>query len=166
VKNTSLTATPEKSNSGSALPAQPSTSSTFIFGNTVKDQQEDISDINENERAILVPIFFARVHPICRILHEPTALAFVRGIEELTHARTQRLKFNSLRAIDCAIAFAAAKTLTPDECCSKLGAEKRMVEARLSRILESALAACDLLNSKELVTLQAFTLYIVSNLEC
>ncbi len=83
----------------------------------------------------------------------------------MTHASTHRVKFNSLRAIDCAIAFAAAKSLTPDECYSKLGTEKRIVEARLRRMLESALAACDLLNSKEIVTLQAFTLYIVSVVE-
>ncbi|KAF9691785.1 hypothetical protein EKO04_010545 [Ascochyta lentis] len=151
----------EQSKAGSAVPSQPDTSPDFIFGNTFKNQQENLSDISEKERATLVPVFFARVHPICRILHEPTALAFVQGIEELTHASTHRLKFNSLRAIDCAIAFAAVKTLTPGECYSKLGAEKRVVEARLRHILESALAACDILNSKEIVTLQAFTLYIM-----
>jgi hypothetical protein len=89
----------------------------------------------------------------------------VQGIEELTHATSHRLKYNSLRAIDCAIAFAAAKTLTPEECYRKLDTEKRVLEARLRGILESALTACDLLNSKEIVTLQAFTLYIVSGME-
>lgn len=40
---------------------------------------------------------------------------------------------------------------------------KFALETRLRRKLELILSSCDLVNSKELVTLQAFTLYIVSD---
>lgn len=134
--------------------------SAILFG--PRTQQEHLPDISEEERSILVPIFFSRIHPICRILHEPTALAFFQQSKELTHAKTKQLKFDSLRAVDCAIAFAAVKTMTRDECISKLGTEKQSVEVRFQLLLESALAACNITESRELVTLQALTLYIVS----
>jgi hypothetical protein len=164
-KSASVANSRDQLDAGSALFTQPEFPLNFVFGNAMEDKKTDLSGISEKERAFLVPVFFARVHPICRILHEPTALAFIQDIDQMTDARTRKLKYDSLWAIDCAMAFSASKTLTFEECESELGMSKHDLETRLCCMLESTLSACDIVNSKELVTLQAFTLYIVSDFE-
>lgn len=136
-------------------------SSAFLFGHGSGIELNHVSDTFAKQRPKLLHVFFARVHPICRILHQPTALEYMNNIEDIMIENTQRLKHRSLEAVYCAITFTAVKTLTAAECLDELGEHKNVIEPRLRHNLESALAACDLPNTREIVTLQAFTLYIV-----
>jgi hypothetical protein len=52
--------------------------------------------------------------------------------------------------------------MSPEECVTHLGESKDVLVARYKRNIEVALMRADFLNSLEIITLQAFTIYIVS----
>ena len=134
----------------------------FIFQdpNCVADLKDSYP--SDNQRAILFDIYIANVDPVCRILHKPTLRTHLFGHKQLFDESTQRYKFGSIEAICFAIYFAAVTSLSNEQCIARLGVERDILLERYKRGTEAALAQADFLNSMEIVTLQAFTLYIVS----
>lgn len=130
-------------------------------------ETDNLSDLrtaypSEAHRSILFDIYFENVHPLCRILHRPTATALLSSSEELFDPNTGRLKFGSLEAITFAIFLAAVTSMPSIDCMARFGQERNQLLAQYKQSTEIALAQADYLNSMEIVTLQAFVLYIVS----
>lgn len=68
---------------------EPKTSCLFVFGGTQHSRKAAReADLSDEQQSILFRVFFANVHPICRILHRPTALTFMRRAKELMDAQT------------------------------------------------------------------------------
>lgn len=66
-----------------------------------------------------------------------------------------------MQALMFAIYFAAITSLTPDECMIQFGEQKDDLLKRYRFGTEQALAHAELLNSMEMVTLQALVIYLV-----
>jgi len=111
---------------------------------------------------ILFQYYFANVDPVCKILHRPTATAYFSNMDALVDPLTHQFKFKSFAAVTFASYFAAVASMTPEDCFAQFGASKDALVARYRRDVEVALVKADFLNSLEVITLQAFTIYIVS----
>jgi hypothetical protein len=66
-------------------------------------------------------------------------------------------------ALKFAVLHAAAVSLTEADCVERLGADRTQLVASLRRGTEVSLAKADLLNTVDLSTLQALTLFIVGS---
>ena len=117
---------------------------------------------SDAQHSTLFDIYFANVDPICRILHKPTMRTHMSRRNQFIDGSTHRYKFSSLQALCFAIYFAAVTGMSSGECTAQLGFERDVLLEQYKRATETALAQADFLNSMEIVTLQAFTLYIVS----
>ena len=117
---------------------------------------------SDAQRLILFGIYLANVDPVCKILHKPTISLHLSRHNQLFDDSTHRYKFGSVEAICFAIYFAAVTSLSSQECIAQLGAERDVLLERYRCGTETALAQADFLNSMEIVTLQAFTIYTVS----
>lgn len=112
--------------------------------------------------AVLFQFYFTNVDPVCKILHRPTVNTYFSNLEALLDPLTRRFKFRSLEAVTFAAYFAAVTSMSPQECLTFLGEQKDILSARYKSSTEAALAQADYLNSLEITTLQALTIYIVS----
>ncbi len=112
--------------------------------------------------AVLFQFYFANVDPVCKILHRPTVNIYFSNLEALLDPVTRRFKFRSLEAVTFAAYFAAVTSMSPQECLTYLGEQKDILSARYKSSTEAALTQADFLNSLEITTLQALTIYIVS----
>jgi hypothetical protein len=134
----------------------------FIFnepGNSFEFEPPYPSDAH---RAILFQFYFANVDPVCKILHKPTLISHLAGARDLINESTGRFKFKSIEAITFAIYFAAVTTMSPEECLNYFSEEKDLLVMGYKRSTETALTQADFMNSMEIVTLQALTLYMVT----
>lgn len=113
--------------------------------------------------AVLFRFYFTNVDPVCKILHRPTVNTYFSNLEALLDPLTRRFKFRSLEAVTFAAYFAAVTSMTPQECLTGLGEQKDILLARYKSGTEAALVQADFLNSLEITTLQALTIYIVSS---
>ena len=66
-----------------------------------------------------------------------------------------------MQALMFAMYFAAITSLTPQECMTEFGEQKTELLARYRYGTEQALVQADILNSMEMVTLQALVIYLV-----
>ncbi|KAL8819178.1 MAG: hypothetical protein Q9223_002331 [Gallowayella weberi] len=98
-------------------------------------------------------IYLHNVDPISRILHKPTLRKFISGAKD--HLDTMP-GGNKMQALMFAMYFAAITSLTPEECMASFREEKHQLLARYRYGTEQALVQADILNSMEMVTLQAF----------
>lgn len=112
--------------------------------------------------AVLFQFYFTNVDPVCKILHRPTVNTYFSNVEALLDPLTRRFKFRSLEAVTFAAYFAAVTSMSTQECLTYLGEPKDILIARYKRSTEEALVQADFLNSLEITTLQALTIYIVS----
>ena len=118
---------------------------------------------SDADKAILFQFYFTNVDPVCKILHRPTVNTYFSNLERILNPVTGRFKFRSLEAVTFAAYFAAVTTMSPQECLTCLGEQKHILSARYKRCTEVALVQADFLNTLEIATLQAFTIYIVSS---
>ena len=112
--------------------------------------------------AVLFQFYFTNVDPVCKILHRPTVNTYFSNLEALLDPLTRRFKFRSLEAVTYAAYFAAVTSMSPQECLTYLCEQKDILLARYKSSTEVALVQADFLNSLEITTLQALTIYIVS----
>ncbi|KAL8695544.1 MAG: hypothetical protein Q9224_003367, partial [Gallowayella concinna] len=103
-------------------------------------------------------IYLHNVDPISRILHKPTLRKFISGAKD--HLDTMP-GGSKMQALMFAMYFAAITSLTPEECMASFGEEKHQLLARYRFGTEQALVQADILNSMEMVTLQALVIYLV-----
>jgi len=117
---------------------------------------------SDADRKVLFQFYFTNVDPLCKILHRPTVDTYFSNLEVLLDPLTRRFKFRSLEAVTSAVYFAALTSMSAQECLTYLGEQKSILSARYKSSTEAALAHADFLNSLEIATLQALTIYIVS----
>jgi hypothetical protein len=134
----------------------------FIFNGPASPFESEPPYPSDTHRAILFQFYFANVDPICKILHKPTSFTHLAGAKDLLDESTGRFKFRSIEAITFAIYFAAVTTMSPEECLNYFSEEKDALVMRYKRSTEAALTQADFMNSMEIVTLQALTLFMVN----
>lgn len=94
-----------------------------------------------------------------KILHRPSILALVSAA---SGGINNPVSSKSDEALLFAIYFAAITSLTEEECGAYFQQERIRLAVQYKSGLESALINADFLNTTELPTLQAFSLYLVS----
>jgi hypothetical protein len=153
------------SNLAEGIYTSPCSSPSFIFQDSNSIASSEVTPPSPAHSAVLVQAYFANVDPVCKILHRPTATAYFSNFEALVNPLTNQFKFNSFAAVAFASYFAAVTSMAPEECLTQLGKPKDILVAQYRRSTEAALVRADFLNSLEIITLQSFTIYIVSRLE-
>lgn len=110
---------------------------------------------------MLSDVFFSRVDPLLKILHRPTVKAsIIAAAKDLGRIAGG----SSQESLMFAVYFAAVTTLTAEECVQYFRRDKDSLLMQYKYGTETALANADLLNSMELVTLQAFVIFLVSRI--
>ncbi|KAI4273294.1 MAG: hypothetical protein L6R35_006423 [Caloplaca aegaea] len=107
---------------------------------------------------IMWSTYVQNVDPINRILHKPTLRKFLSGAKDNINSMPGGSK---MQALMFAIYFAAVTSLTPEECIVQFGEHKQELLARYRYGTEQALVQAQLLNSSEMVTLQALVIYLI-----
>lgn len=107
------------------------------------------------ERNVLAGFYFANVHPVCRVLHEPTSRLHLTVAEDLYGV------FPSMKAVTFASGLLAVISMTPEECFAHLGQERAALLVTYRQATELALSQADFMGTIEILTIQALVLYIV-----
>ncbi|KAL8874302.1 MAG: hypothetical protein Q9174_000342 [Haloplaca sp. 1 TL-2023] len=103
-------------------------------------------------------IYISNVDPINKILHKPTLRKFISGAKDHLDSMPGGSK---MQALMFAMYFAAITSLTPQECAAQCGEQKQQLLSRYRYGTEQALMQAELLNSMEMVTLQALVIYLI-----
>lgn len=109
--------------------------------------------------ADLTTTFFDHVEPMYKLFHVPTLKAFIEHGQPYLKRAPDAACNKALRA---AIYFAGASGMTEEECQVKYAKSHEQVVNEYRRIVDVALYQADPLNTTELATLQALTLYVMS----
>ncbi|KAI0126938.1 fungal-specific transcription factor domain-containing protein [Xylariales sp. AK1849] len=100
----------------------------------------------------LATTFFENVDPLLKILHRPSILKMIsEGTSKLSAAQ---------EALQFSIYFSAVNSLDASTCISQLGQNQITLLKTYQLEVERALAAADYLNTNDLESLQALTLYV------
>ncbi|XEV07606.1 hypothetical protein FSHL1_012893 [Fusarium sambucinum] len=99
--------------------------------------------------------FVENVDPLIKIFHSPTTGKVVRGIQGRMGALTP-----AEEALVFSIYFAAVISMTPDEVRKFLGEDKTTIATQFRHSTEQALAQAQFMTSMDLMTLQAFVLFV------
>ncbi|KAL8711768.1 MAG: hypothetical protein Q9220_003939 [cf. Caloplaca sp. 1 TL-2023] len=103
-------------------------------------------------------LYMVNVDPINRILHKPTLRKFIGGAKDHLDSIPGGSK---MQALMFAMYFAAVTSLTPEECMLRFGEQKQRLLGKFRFGTEQALIQAELLNSMEMVTLQALVIYLI-----
>ena len=103
-------------------------------------------------------VFLANVDPVFKMLHAPSLRKYLQeGAAELDCSPGNR----GLEALKFAISYAATLSMTDEECKRRIGEDRVVLLAKYRTGIEQALAKADFVNTLEMSTLQALTLYLV-----
>ncbi|RDW89192.1 hypothetical protein BP6252_01224 [Coleophoma cylindrospora] len=106
----------------------------------------------------LCDIYFARVDPVCKILHKPTVrstiFARAHDLEVLAGER-------SLEALMFAVYFAAVCSVSNTECIKYFGQSKDVLSERYRFASSAALHNANFLDDVDFVSLQALVIFLV-----
>lgn len=108
--------------------------------------------------AMLCDVYFSRIDPIFKVLHRPTVKA---SILTAAHGQGRLASGGDQEALMFAMYLAAVTSMSQDECVNCLHMDRQSLLIRYRYGSEAALTNVDFLNSMELVTLQAFVIYLV-----
>lgn len=104
-------------------------------------------------------IYLINVDPVFKILHAPSLRRYLQeGATALDCSPGAR----GLEALKSAICFAATTSMTDGECRHRIGEDRLVLMATYQAGTELALAKADLVNTVEMSTLQAMTIYLVT----
>lgn len=104
-------------------------------------------------------IYLNNVDPVFKVLHAPSLRRYLQeGAAELECSPGVR----GLEALKFAICYAATTSMTEGECRLRIGEDKVALMAKYRVGTELALAKADLLNTVEMSTLQALTIFLVA----
>ena len=132
------------------------TSSSFTFGNPNSYGHHPQHPAPEMILR-LWGLFVRNVDPLIKLIHRPT---LNQEIQNFVASSAQFQLPASTNALFFAIYYAAVLCLTDEDCLYRLGEHRSALSDQLRMKTEQALAAADYLNSSNLVTLQACTLYV------
>jgi hypothetical protein len=153
-----MTNSPSSSNQPLPLAYGPS---GYVLGNPDHHKTTTtLSHPSPDVRGALWAVYARNVDPIIKILHRPTVVKQMGAIESGGLAG-QNASPASLDALFYAVYFAAVLTLSPEECQRRTGQHKNLLVDQFRVCTERSLAAADYLNTEELTTLQAATIYVV-----
>ncbi|KAF5003769.1 hypothetical protein FDECE_9699 [Fusarium decemcellulare] len=130
--------------------------SGFFFGNLDYNEREPLAHPPPDMMIRLWAIYTRNIDPLMKFLHRPTISKQLQAYIEspATHSFSP-----STTALIFAIYFSAAVCLSPKDCQKQLGESKHVLANRYRIAVERALAEANYLNTNELETLQALTLY-------
>ncbi len=149
----------EKTPSTSSSRNKPSPESHFIF--QTNGERKDLRSLHPTPPQIIMlsDVFFSHVDPLFKVLHRPTVKKFLSAAaDSLDHMAIG----DGQEALMFAIYFAAVTSLSQEESLKLFHQDREVLSVYYKYGIEAALANADFLNSMELVTLQAFVLYLVS----
>jgi hypothetical protein len=139
-----------------SLPENQNSPSGFILGNPDYHERQLLAHPAPDIISQLWAIYCRNCDPIIKILHQPTVSAEIRTLTQAHRPQSLARPWNAL--MFC-IYFGAVSSLTPERCEIELGERQDILSRRYRMLAERALAAADYLNTNDLVTLQAFTIY-------
>lgn len=116
---------------------------------------------SDAHRAILFQFYFSNVDPICKILHKSNTIPHLVTAKDLIDESTGRFKIRSTEALTFAMYFVAVTSMSPEECLNYFREDKDALVMRYKRGTEAGLTQANFMNSMEIVTLQALTIYMV-----
>lgn len=103
-------------------------------------------------------IFLDRINPLTKILHAPTMQQkILEASSDLENVP------ESLEALMFSIYYFAATSLLPGESMTLFGEDQESMTMRYKHGVQQAFVNAGFLKSSDIVTLQAFVLYLVSN---
>ena len=115
-----------------------------------------------DHRETLFRFYFSNVDPVCKILHRPTVDTYFSDFDMLLDPSSGRIKVSSFEAVTFAYFFAAVTNMSRQDCLADLGGEKHILSSQFRHRTEAALVRADYMNSLEIGTLQALTIFTVS----
>ncbi|KAK4579941.1 hypothetical protein LTR86_000142 [Recurvomyces mirabilis] len=108
----------------------------------------------------LINEYFSNVNPMLKIMHEPTVRALLEeGAPYLGHEASACCN-KALRAV---IWYAATNSATEKHCMDHYGQSRADMMNQYRRSVDVHLAQADLMNTTDLATLQALTIYLASS---
>ena len=135
---------------------QQANDSRFIISPT--SLLESPGDPTPHQLYNLCDIYLSNVDPVFKILHAPSLRRYLQeGAADLDCSPGAR----GLEALKYAVYYAATVSMTEGECRLRIGGDKAVLMAKYRAGTELALAKADLLNTVEMSTLQAMTIYLV-----
>lgn len=149
----------DNSSSSSSNKDKGSPETHFIFRSNT--EIKDLRSLHpaSAQMAMLCDIFFSRVDPLFKVVHRPTVKASILSAAEHRDSITSG---DPQEALMFAIYFAAVTTLTSEECSRIFHLDRERLLIHYKYATETALSNADFLNTMELVTLQAFVIFLVS----
>ncbi|KAM5364642.1 hypothetical protein ACJZ2D_011423 [Fusarium nematophilum] len=136
------------------FPTPPDTHA-FVLGSTSPDSKLSNQHPSPSQIPFYWQTFIENVNPLVKIFHIPHLSKMIRSIQ----GRVRSLS-PAEEALIFAIYFAAVGSMAPDEVRELLGREKETLIKQYRCATEQALATAEFMTSADLMTLQAFVLYI------
>lgn len=140
-------------------PSQPSQSTFLICDPMSLPEINDFKHPSRSQVQCLYFAFIANVDPVVKILHRPS---LQRYLIEQTGEFDCSPGPKGWEALEFAIYYCSTISLTPEECLEQLGQEKNVLLSKFRFGTEVALARADFINTRDMSTLQALVLYLVS----
>ncbi|THW55598.1 hypothetical protein D6D20_09359 [Aureobasidium pullulans] len=109
--------------------------------------------------ARLVGVYFVQIDPILKMLHRPSVERLLLHEETCLEISN---KNSSADALQNAICYAAAGSMTDQQSRSLLGKSKFLLSEELCSACERSLVSANLISTSDMAVLQAFVLYLVS----
>ncbi|MCJ1435781.1 hypothetical protein MMC27_005156 [Xylographa pallens] len=104
-------------------------------------------------------VYLTNVDPVFKILHAPSLRKYLQeGMVELDCSPGPR----GLEALKLAICYAATVSMTDGECRHRIGEDRVVLVAKYRTGVERSLAEADFINTVEMSTLQALTMFLAS----
>ena len=100
--------------------------------------------------------YITNVDPIAKILHKPSIKILVSKAKDDLNSIDKPTE-----ALLLAIYYAATISMTPEATVRDLGEDKNALITRYKFAVEQALVRADLINTQDLVTLQAFVIFLI-----
>ncbi len=135
--------------------AQPN-DSWFVF--SPAQPVESHGNPTPHQLYIFCGIYLLNVDPVFKILHAPSLRKYLQeGAVKLDCSPGPR----GLEALKFSISYAATLSMTDEDCRHRIGEAREVLMARYRAGTEQALAKADFVNTVEMSTLQAMTIYLV-----
>jgi hypothetical protein len=108
----------------------------------------------------LCQVYLQNVDPIIKILHRPSLSKWM--LEGATTYLGSSEDDYAVRALESAVCYTAAITMTEGQCQAAFQMTKSSIMAMRRRMCEDAIENASLLTTRDITVLQAFILYLVS----
>jgi hypothetical protein len=105
----------------------------------------------------LCQVYLQNVDPIMKILHRPTLTRWM-----MYDSSPNPNPNKSVRALEFAVCYAAAMTMTDAQCQEAFQKSKANVSTVYRKLCEDAIEMAGLVTTRDMTVLQAFVLYLVS----